>query len=79
MTDLLETMPEENLYDMLKTAIIKRTDKSDETMPRDFFNNVELGERIPWQLLRHMKDLLGSKVRAENILRTLWFNAMTQD
>lgn len=46
-TALLETIPEENPYDTLKTAIIKRIAKSNESMLRDLFNNVELGDPTP--------------------------------
>lgn len=82
VTDILKTMPEENCYDKLKMAIIKQTGISNETMLRDLFTWVELGDWTPSQLLRHMKTLLDTPVMAENILWRLWLdklpNAMTQ-
>lgn len=51
-------------------------------MLQDMFNNVEVGDQTPSQLLRYMKGLLGSNIIAENILCGLWLdklpNTMTQ-
>lgn len=52
-------LPEENHYDTLKTAIIKRTGKSNETMQHGFFNNVQLGNLTHSELLKHTKSILG--------------------
>ena len=76
VTDLLDPMPEDMPYDTLKAAIIKRTGKSDESKLRDLFNNVELGNRTPSQLLRHMKMLLGDNDMSTYVLRRLWLDKL---
>lgn len=74
--DLLENIPSENPYDVLRTAIITRTGQSETKMLRDLFTTVELGDRTPSQLLRHMRSLLGGKKLEEGILRQLWLDKL---
>ena len=74
--DLLDPMPEENPYDTLKAAILKRTGKSNESNLRDLFNNLELGYRTPSQLLRHMKSLVNQDDMSENAIRRLWLDKL---
>ncbi|KER32285.1 hypothetical protein T265_12839, partial [Opisthorchis viverrini] len=52
--DLLEDIPKENPYDALRAAVISRTGKSENKVLRDLFTTVELGDRSPSQMLRHM-------------------------
>lgn len=42
LTDFLEILPENQLFDTLKDAIMKQTGKSKETVSQDSFSNVEL-------------------------------------
>ena len=74
--DLLDPVPEENPYDILKAAILKRTGKSNENNLRDLFNNLELGHRTPSQLLRHMKSLVNQDDMSENAIRRLWLDKL---
>ncbi|CAI2737500.1 unnamed protein product, partial [Dicrocoelium dendriticum] len=55
--DILDPMPLESPYDKLKAAILKRTTASDETRLQQLLSGVELGDRTPSQLLRHMRSL----------------------
>lgn len=74
--DLLENIPPENPYDVLRAAIISRTGQSETKMLRDLFTTVELGDRTPSQLLRHMRSLLGGKKLGDDILRQLWLDKL---
>ncbi|CAE1304834.1 unnamed protein product [Acanthosepion pharaonis] len=74
--DLLENVPDDNPYDRLKEAILKRTGASNEAMLRNLFTQVELGDRTPSQLLRHMRTLLGDNKMSENIMRSLWLDKL---
>ena len=47
-------MPEHLPYDRLKAVFLKRTTTSDEVRLQQLLAGVELGDRTPSQLLRHM-------------------------
>ncbi|CAH8551251.1 unnamed protein product [Dicrocoelium dendriticum] len=70
--DILDPMPVESPYDKLKAAILKRTTASDEARLQQLLSGVELGDRTPSQLLRHMRSLVGSSKLDDSILRQLW-------
>ncbi|CAE1312481.1 unnamed protein product [Acanthosepion pharaonis] len=74
--DLLENVPDDNPYDRLKEAILKRTGASNEAMLRNLFTQVELGDRTPSQLLKHMRTLLVTNKLSENIMRSLWLDKL---
>ena len=76
VTDILDPMPEHQPYDTLKEAIIKRIGKSDEAKLRELFNNVQLENRTPSQLLRQMKALLGNHEMSDKVLRRLWLDKL---
>lgn len=76
VADLLENVPEDNPYDELKKAILRRTGFSNETRLRNLFTQVELGDRTPSQLLRYMRTLLGDNKMSENIMRSLWLDKL---
>ncbi|XP_064483066.1 uncharacterized protein LOC135395908 [Ornithodoros turicata] len=58
--DHMTTPPPENPHDQLKSALLKRTSSSDRDRLHQLLFAEELGERRPTQLLRRMKQLLGS-------------------
>nr|AAK07485.1 gag-pol polyprotein [Clonorchis sinensis] len=74
--DLLEDIPKENPYDSLRAAVISRTGKSENKMLRDLFTTVELGDRSPSQLLRHMRSLLCGRKLAVEIMAQLWLDKL---
>ena len=59
--DLLVETPSEEPYIKLKEAIIKRTGGSESRDFRELFTTVELCDRSPSQLLRHMRSLLNGR------------------
>lgn len=74
--DLLEAVPAQNPFDVLKEAIIYRTGKSHERRLHDLFNTVQLGDSRPSQLLRRMKSLLGKNSMSESLFRKLWLDKL---
>ncbi|CAI2738605.1 unnamed protein product, partial [Dicrocoelium dendriticum] len=70
--DILDPMPTESPYDKLKSAILKRTTASDEARLHMLLSGIELGDRSPSQLLRHMRSLVGSSTLDDSILRQIW-------
>ena len=59
--DLLLKPPEEEPYNKLKAALLKRTGISEQRRLQQLLQGEELGDRRPTQLLRKMRQLLGDK------------------
>ena len=59
--DLIPHPPATDAYDTLKTELIKRTTASEQRCLQQLFSSEELGDQMPSQLLRLMKQLLGDK------------------
>ena len=57
--DLILHPPEENPYQLLKDALIQRTEASEQRRLQQLLTSEELGDRKPSQLLRRMQQLLG--------------------
>lgn len=76
IADMIDPMPDDCPYDKLKSAILKRTTKSEESMLQQLLTDVELGDRSPSQLLRHMKALVGNSNMSDTILRQLWLKCL---
>ncbi|XP_032684176.1 uncharacterized protein LOC116850246 [Odontomachus brunneus] len=71
IADILATPPEIDEYVTLKTQLLARfADSADKQLHR-LLTDLELGDRRPSQLLRHMKTLTGSRV-SEDVLRVCW-------
>ena len=66
--DLLIYPPTENLYDVLKATLIRRTSASEQKRLHQLLIAEELGDRQPSQLLRKMRQLLGDTVLEDGIL-----------
>ncbi|KER29566.1 hypothetical protein T265_03862 [Opisthorchis viverrini] len=65
-------IPKQKPYDPLRAAVISRTGKSGNEMLRGLFTTVELGDRSPSQMLRHMRSLLCGRKLAVEIMAQLW-------
>lgn len=74
--NLLNEMPIEKPYDMLRNAIINCTQESEERKLHDLFNNLKLGHLKPSQLLRKMKSLLGANTISDTVLKKLWMGKL---
>lgn len=74
--DIIDPMPAESPYDKLKFAILKRTTVSEEARLQQLLSGVQLGDRTPSQLLRHMRSLVGTANLDDSILRQLWIKCL---
>lgn len=70
--DILDPIPTDQPYDKLKEAVLKRTTSSDDARLQHLLSGVELGDRTPSQLLRHMRSLAGNIKLDDMVLRQLW-------
>ncbi|XP_025270995.1 uncharacterized protein LOC112639897 [Camponotus floridanus] len=68
-------MREEQSYELLKTALIKRLGSSREQNTRRLLENEPLGDRKPSQFLRHLRGLAGKEF-PEDVLQTLWLGRL---
>lgn len=74
--DLIVTRPATSQYDTLKAAVIKRTSVSEQRRLRQLLSEEELGDRKPSQLLRQMRQLLGTRTFDESLLRQLFLQRL---
>lgn len=77
--ELVYDPPTSDPYTALKDAVIARTAVSDEKNLRTLLSGIELGDRTPSQLLRHMKQLMGKRSASEPILKELWLQNLPAD
>ena len=76
VSDILENIPTEFPYTKLKEAIIKRSGFSESRDIKELFTTVELGDRTPSQLLRHMRSLLNGRSMDNALLIELWVDKL---
>ncbi|VDP86713.1 unnamed protein product [Echinostoma caproni] len=69
-------IPENDPYTQLKEALTTRTAVSCERRLDELFGDVEIGDRTPSQLLRHMRQLFGTRVLDDATLRQLWLKRL---
>ncbi|BHF74693.1 hypothetical protein SprV_0501778000 [Sparganum proliferum] len=74
--DLLDPIPANDPYTQLKNAVIQRVAKSANRMLRELFTQVELGDQIPSQLMRHMRSLLAGRHTDDDIFRQIWLGKL---
>ena len=74
--DILENPPADDPYMTLKDAILNRTTASEEACLQRLLSGVELGDRTPSQLLRHMRSLAGTFTVDDAVLRSLWMKCL---
>ncbi|UYV78303.1 hypothetical protein LAZ67_16000906 [Cordylochernes scorpioides] len=72
--------PPDNKYDALKKAIIKCTADSEFKKLQQLLTQEELGDRLPSQLLRHLRQLIGeSKAVSDTKLKMLWMQRLPKN
>nr|VZI12175.1 unnamed protein product [Spirometra erinaceieuropaei] len=74
--DLLNPIPADKPYTLLKEAVIQRVAKSANLMLRELFTQVELGDQTPSQLMRHMRSLLAGRHMDDAIFREIWLEKL---
>ena len=75
---MLMTPTEENLYDILKETLIKRTTLSEQWQLQQLLSAEDLGDQKPTHLLCKMQKLLGDKAETmdPSLLRGLFFQRL---
>ena len=63
--DILEEPSTERKYERVKTAFIKRLSDSTSRQIRKILKREELGDRIPFRFLRHVRGMAGKTVPEE--------------
>ncbi|XP_029639511.1 uncharacterized protein LOC115214453 [Octopus sinensis] len=74
--DLLLSPIEPVSYSSIKEEILKRTSNSKQKEFAKLFNNEELGNKKPTQLLRRMNELLRDQQIEESYLKEVFFNKL---
>ncbi|KAJ2947652.1 hypothetical protein O0L34_g17455 [Tuta absoluta] len=69
--DIIVAPPKENLYETLKTQLIKRLSASREKEIQQLLMREEMGDRRPSQFLRYLRKLAGPGV-PEDFLKSIW-------
>ena len=76
--DIVLRPPEVNRYTTLTEALLQRTAMSEERRIRNLLDGVQMDDRTPTQLLRHMRQLAGHNVISESVLRQLWLKRLPE-
>lgn len=74
--DILANPPADDRYLHLKRELIRRLSPSQDEKVRHLLQHEELGDRKPSQLLRYMRDLLGSTPVDDSLLRIIWLQRL---
>ena len=74
ISDILKN-PQQGSYNVIKKALIERFSCTEDLKFRKLFNGMELGDKLPSQLLREIKDLAGTLL-TEPAIKRLWLNAL---
>lgn len=77
VSDVIRSPPENERYKYIKTTILARLTDSPDAQLHKLLTSVELGDRRPSQLLRHMRSLAGSRV-GDEVLRVKWLDLLPQ-
>lgn len=73
--DIIRLPPQEGKYAQLKTTILTRLGDTVDTQLLKLFTKLELGDRKPSQLLRHMRSLADERV-SEDVLKVKWMDLL---
>lgn len=75
VSDIVLTPPAHNLYDTLKAKLIKQFTDSDPIKLKTLFQELQLGDGKPSDLLRKMRELSCDKV-GNDLLKDLWIQRL---
>ncbi|XP_076178395.1 uncharacterized protein LOC143152312 [Ptiloglossa arizonensis] len=73
--DIICNSPDGNKYEAIKRELIKRLSDSDTTRVRTLLEMEEIGDWIPTQFWRHLRELTGSSV-SDDFLTEIWKNRL---
>ncbi|CAE1149040.1 unnamed protein product [Acanthosepion pharaonis] len=78
VADILNDIPPDKPYEVLKQVILQRTACSEEHKIKEL-TNVTLGNNKPSQLLRKMQTLVGTNSMSEAVLKQMWLDKLSPD
>lgn len=79
VSDIVTNPPTSNKYDTLKNALVDRLQDSAEKRLTRLLTGIQLDDRKPTELLRHMMQLAGPTLAESAIVRTLWLQRLPQN
>ena len=74
--EVLLKPPDENKYDALKCALLRRHELSDQRRLQELLSQEDLGDRRPTQVLRRMQQLVGEHAMDDQLLRSLFIQKL---
>lgn len=79
VSDVVIKPPAADKYNFLKTCLIERLQDSEEKRLARLLTGLQLDDRKPTGLLRHMVELAGPALAESAIIRTLWLQRLPQN
>ncbi|GFU56457.1 integrase catalytic domain-containing protein [Nephila pilipes] len=77
VVDILSNPPENEKYDTLKKALLSRLTDTEESRLKKLLTDLELGGKLPSDLLRQMKSLAGNSI-SDEVIKSLWLQRLPQ-
>ncbi|VDD77890.1 unnamed protein product [Mesocestoides corti] len=77
--ELIEEIPQYRPYDVLKNAIITRMNEIYETRARRLLPDVELGNKLPSEMLAYMRRAVRGSQIGDMELRLVWTKCMPEE
>lgn len=78
VSDIVIKPPANEKYLRIKSALIERLQDSEEKRLTQLLTGIQLQDRKPSELLRHMTELAGPAIAESNIVKTLWLQRLPQ-
>ena len=78
LRDLIVKIPLDKPYDTLKAAILQRTAPSETSQLETLLTGLRLEGRTPSQLLRHMRQLAGTTLTDDKLLKHIWLKRLPE-
>lgn len=78
VSDIVINPPAKDKYILLKTTLINRLQDSEDKRLTQLLTGLQLEDRKPTELLRHMQELAGPTLTESAIVKTLWLQRLPQ-
>lgn len=78
VSDIVIGPPDDEKYQTLKSTLINRLQDSEEKRLTTLLTRIQLADKKPSELLRHMKELAGPGLAESKIIKTLWLQRLPQ-
>lgn len=75
VSHIIENPPTENMYGILKAALLAEFEDSEEKRIQKLLEGIQLGDKRPSTMLREMRQLSSGKM-SDDMLKSLWFQRL---